>query len=200
MAKGGRGGKRGSGGGATQGNDREQFIDEMVKALNNNDPDEIPMSNSDLQAAVEAYAMTHKGVNEDALLEEIQRKANPKTLTNKSQVDELTASYTPEKFLGKTELLGDTLNSLRAAAENNAPDTLNVGGYTFKNMGKPYVDFEQTGRTTGKNIVKLDYQSTEKIGNEYPVLQIGIRTWRTKGGKIKSEIIRDGYTNKTRFW
>ena len=130
----------------------------------------------------------------------VQKEEQKKTLYSKDQVDELTADYTPEKFLGKTELLGDSLNSLKAAAENNAPDTLNVGGYTFKSLGSPYVTFESTGRTTGKNIIQLDYQSTEKIGNEYPVLQVGIRTWRTKGSKIKSEIIRDGFTHKTRFW
>lgn len=54
---------------------QDAFINEMVTALNSNDPDN-PMSNSDLQGAVEAYAMTHKGVDEDALLNTIRNKAS----------------------------------------------------------------------------------------------------------------------------
>lgn len=124
-----------------------------------------------------------------------------KTLYSKSQVDELTKDYTPEMFLGDiNNTYAGTLAGLKAAAENNAPDTLNVGGYTFQNMNTVSTDFEQTGRTKVRDIVHLEYQSNEKIGNEYPVLQVGIRVWRTPKGNVKSEIIRDGFTNKTRFW
>lgn len=124
-----------------------------------------------------------------------------KTLYSKSQVDSLTADYTPQMFLGdiENEYMG-TLNSLKYAAEENAPKTLEIGGYTFENMGNPFTTWQQTGKTTGKDIVMLEYQSTEQVGKEYPVLQVGIRVWRTPKGKVKSEIIRDGYTNKTRFW
>ena len=55
--------------------EQDAFIGRMVAALNSNDPDETPMSNSDLQATVEAYAMTHPGVNEDALLNTIRQRA-----------------------------------------------------------------------------------------------------------------------------
>lgn len=119
-----------------------------------------------------------------------------RTLYSKSQVDELTADYTPQMFLGDiNNEFTETLNSLRYRAEDNAPETLDIGGYTFKKLSNPYTNF-----VNNKNIVMLEYQSTEQVGNEYPVLQVGIRVWRTKGGKVKSEIIRDGYTNKTRFW
>ena len=129
------------------------------------------------------------------------KQETPKTLYNKSQVDELTKDFTPQMFLGDIDnTYTGTLNGLRASAENNAPQTLEIGGYTFESMGNPYVTWQQTGRTTGKEIVQLEYQCNERIGNEYPVLQVGVRVWRTPKGKVKSEIIRDGYTNKTRFW
>lgn len=122
-------------------------------------------------------------------------------LYSKAQADSLTKDYTPQMFLGDIEntYMG-TMNSLRTAAEENMPKTLEIGGHTFRSMGQPYVDFEQKGKNTVRDIVKLDYQSDDQVGKEYPVLQVGIRVWRTKGGKVKSEIIRDGYTNKTRFW
>lgn len=124
-----------------------------------------------------------------------------KTLYSKFQAEELTEDYTPQMFLGDVDnLYTGTLNSLKSLAEENAPKTLNIGGYTFESMGNPYTTWEQTGRTTGKDIIQLEYQSNEQVGNEYPVLQVGIRVWRTPKGKVKSEIIRDGYTHKTRFW
>lgn len=119
-----------------------------------------------------------------------------KTLYNKSQADELTKDYTPQMFLGdiNNEWFG-TLDSLRYHAEDNAPESINLGGYEFKLLGNPFTTFDKN-----KSVVMLEYQSTEQVGKEYPVLQVGIRVWRTRGGKVKSEIIRDGYTNKTRFW
>ena len=124
-----------------------------------------------------------------------------KTLYSKSQADELTKDYTSEMFLGNIEnTYNGTLNNLREAAEQNMPETLNVGGYTFESMGKPHTSFEETRGGKIRDVVTMDYQSTEKIGSEYPVLQVGVRVWKTPKGKVKSEIIRDGYTNKTRFW
>ena len=117
-------------------------------------------------------------------------------LYSKSQADEFTKDYTPQQFLGDiNNNWTGTLNSLKYAAEDNAPETLNIGGYTFDRLSNPHTTFENN-----KNIVVLEYQSTEQVGQEYPVLQVGIRVWRTRGGKVKSEIIRDGYTHKTRFW
>lgn len=134
--------------------------------------------------------------NVPANTESTQEIRTDRTLYSKSQADELTKDYTPQQFLGDiNNFYSGTLNSLRYAAEENAPEHLNIGGYTFKSMGSPHTDF-----VNGKDVIVLDYQSTEQVGQEYPVLQIGIRVWRTKGGKVKSEIIRDGYTNKTRFW
>lgn len=129
------------------------------------------------------------------------RSTKQKTLVSKSQVDELTKDFTVNQFLGDIEnnYMG-SLNSLRDAAEENAPKTLEIGGYTFDSMGSPFTTLEQTGRNSFKDIIQLDYQSREQIGNEYPVLQVGLRVWRTPKGKVKSEIIRDGYTNRTRFW
>ena len=124
-----------------------------------------------------------------------------RNLYSKSQVDELTADYTPEMFLGDiSNTWTGTLNDLRTSAEDNAPKTLNIGGYTFESLGNPFTDCQQVKvNKDGQSIIKLEYQSNEQVGNEYPVLQVGIRVWRYRG-KIKSEIIRDGYTNKTRFW
>ena len=130
-----------------------------------------------------------------------QEQRQERTLYSRSQADEFTKDYTPQMFLGDVNnLYSGTLNSLRYLAEDNAPKTLNIGGVTFESMGSPNTQWEQTGRNSGKDIIMLDYQANEQVGNEYPVLQVGIRVWRTKGGKVKSEIIRDGYTNKTRFW
>lgn len=123
-----------------------------------------------------------------------------KTLYSKDQVDSLTKDYTPEMFLGdiKNTWTG-TLNDLRNAADEHAPKTLELGGYTFERLGNTYVDFEQTSKTNGWDIAKIEYQSNEQVGQEYPVLQVGIRVRRYRG-KVVAEIIRDGYTNKTRFW
>jgi hypothetical protein len=119
-----------------------------------------------------------------------------KTLYSRAQCDALTKDYTPQMFLGDIEnTYTDTFYFLKNAVKNNAPKSLMIGGYEFKFAFGPYTDFEKN-----KNIVKFEYQSIEQVGQEYPILQIGIRVWRTKGGKVKSEIIRDGWTNKTRFW
>lgn len=128
-------------------------------------------------------------------------KEPQKTLYNKNQVDELTKDYTPEMFLGDiTNTWTGTLNDLRNSAEENMPDTLNIGGYTFEKLGSPFTDWQQTkGNKEGRSVIMLDYQANELVGSEYPVLQVGISLTR-KRGKIKAEIIRDGYTNKTRFW
>lgn len=116
---------------------------------------------------------------------------------SRSKADEYTKDYTPEMFLGnnfKDNYMN--LAGLKLSMEDNAPKELNIEGYTFKQLSGVHTDVDNKG----KDIVMMDYQSTEQIGNEYPVLQVGIRTWRTRGGKVKSEIIRDGYTHKTRFW
>ena len=82
MAKGSR--PAGSGGGGatltvsaqSAQNAEEEFVNEMISALNSTD--EVPMSNGDLQGAVEAFAETHPGVDEDALLERIRDGAATK--------------------------------------------------------------------------------------------------------------------------
>ncbi len=123
-----------------------------------------------------------------------------RTLFSKGQVDEITKDYTVKMFCGdiNNSWLG-SLDSLRYHAEQNAPKELYIGGYKFETMNnhihRPYVTFDNK-----YSILMLEYQCDEQIGEEYPVLQIGIRVWRTKGGKVKSEIIRNGYTNRTRFW
>ena len=124
-----------------------------------------------------------------------------RNLYSKSQVDELTKDYTPQMFLGDIESTWTgTLNDLKESAYQNAPATLEIGGYTFEKLGNPFTDWQQIkGNKDGRSIIMLDYQSTEQVGEEYPVLQVGISVQRRRG-KIKAEIIRDGYTNKTRFW
>lgn len=139
-----------------------------------------------------------------------QAPAQERTPTfSKSKVDEYTKNFTTEQFTGQDFANGyiDSLNYLKNSIDDNAPATLEIDGITFEKMpGSVFTTWEQTSRNSGKNIATIDYQANRQATNlvsgetEYPVLQIGIRSWRTKGGKVKTEIIRDGYTNKTRFW
>lgn len=67
------------------GDDRENFIKGIVEdATQHYDWDEIPLSNSDIEAAVEAYAMTHRGVDEDDLLNEIRDRIDQTTRSNEA--------------------------------------------------------------------------------------------------------------------
>jgi len=112
------------------------------------------------------------------------------------ELEKVTKDFTPEMFLGDiTNDFTGTLNSLKYHAEDYAPAEINIDGFVFKSMGSVFTTFEKN-----KNIIQLHYQSVEKLWDEYPVIQIGIRVWRTPKGKVKAEIIRDGFTNKTRFW
>ena len=122
-----------------------------------------------------------------------------KTLYSKSQVGELTASYTPQKFLGDTSLWTGSVDSARYMAEDNMPKSLEIGGYTFNSMGRPDARFVSDGKLKNNVVVMMDYQSSEKIGNEYPVLQVGVSIRRYRG-KIKTEIIRDSPLYGTKFW
>ena len=122
-----------------------------------------------------------------------------KTLHSKSQVGELTENYTPQMFLGDTDRWMGTMDDARYMAEDNMPKSLAIGGYAFQSMGAPTVHYVDDGKLKNNVVVMLDYQSQEKIGNEYPVLQIGVRLRRYRN-KIQTEIIRDGYTYATRFW
>ena len=92
----GRGSSKAGGGGGGKAvtksleEQKQEFIDEMVQAVNNSnnlgtDEDTTPMSNSDIQAAVEAFAMTHPGVNEKSLLSEINSKVTPQSVSKRSQ-------------------------------------------------------------------------------------------------------------------
>ena len=123
----------------------------------------------------------------------------PIRLYSKSQVDQLTESYTPEQFLGDTSQWTGTVNDARMLAEDNMPQTLEVGGYTFQQMGAPDVSFVDDGKLKNNVVVLMDYQSTEKVGNEYPVLQVGVRI-RKYRGKVQTEIVRDNPLYGTRFW
>lgn len=77
-SKGGRGGNvAGAAQTAANVSEEDAFVNEMVRALQNPDPAEgPPMSNGDLQAVVEAFAMSHPDVDEDALLDRIRSEAS----------------------------------------------------------------------------------------------------------------------------
>ena len=66
----------GGGGGAMAGGqqtDEQKFIADMVESMTRTiGPDDTPMSNSDLESAVEAFAMTHPGTDEDGVLDAIR--------------------------------------------------------------------------------------------------------------------------------
>lgn len=122
-----------------------------------------------------------------------------RTLRSKNQVNELTAGYTPEQFLGDTDLWTGSVASAREMAEGNMPESLEIGGYTFKRLGMPDAQYVSDGMYKGNVVVIMDYQSNEKVGNEYPVIQVGVRIRRFRG-KIQTEIIRDNAIYGTRFW
>ena len=122
-----------------------------------------------------------------------------RTLHSRSQVGELTASYTPEQFIGNTSEWTGSVSSAKDMAEENMPKRLEVGGYTFQSMGQPDARFVSDGKLKNNVVVMMDYQSTEKVGNEYPVLQVGVSIRRFRG-KIKAEIIRDNPLYGTKFW
>lgn len=122
-----------------------------------------------------------------------------KTLYSKSQVGELTKDYTPEQFMGDTSTWTGTVDDARSLAEDNMPKSLEIGGYTFKKMGAPHTEFVTDGQLKNNVVVIMDYQSSEKVGNEYPVIQIGVRIRRYRG-KVQTEIIRDNPLYGTKFW
>ena len=122
-----------------------------------------------------------------------------RTLHSRSQVGELTKNYTPEMFMGDTRTWTGTVSDAKSLAEENMPKTLELGGYTFRSMGEPHAMYVTDGQLKNNTVVRMDYQSEEKIGNEYPVLQVGVRIRRFRG-KIQTEIIRDHYEYGTKFW
>lgn len=122
-----------------------------------------------------------------------------KTLVSKSQVGELTKDFTPEQFLGNTDFWTGTVNGAKDLADENMPNSLIVGGYTFQKMGDAIANYETSGKYKNRTIVMMDYQSTEQVGNEFPVLQVGVSIRRYRG-KIQTEIIRDNPMYGTRFW
>ena len=124
-----------------------------------------------------------------------------KTLVSKEQVDTLTADYTPEKFLGDVSKWDDTMDGARWMAEDNMPASLEIGGYNFNKMGAPHVEWVSDGKLKNNVVVIMDYQSDEKVGNEYPVIQVAVRMRRYRG-KVQTEIVRrdTSYTYGTKFW
>ena len=126
-------------------------------------------------------------------------EAPQKRIYNKGQINELTASFTPEQFLGDTSKWTGTTADAKSLAEENMPKELEIGGYTFKSMGDPYATFVSDGKLKNNDVVIMDYQCSEKIGNEYPVIQVGVRI-RKYRGKVQTEIIRDHPQYGTKFW
>lgn len=65
----------------------ENFINDMVNAMTRDydSETEYPMSNSDLQGAVEAFAMMNKGVDEDKLLDQIRDRVETKEIEKSLQ-------------------------------------------------------------------------------------------------------------------
>lgn len=128
-----------------------------------------------------------------------EERRTVKRLYSKSQLNDLTADYTPEMFLGRPDFWAGNVASARYLAEDNMPETLDIGGYTFRNMGAPHVNWVDDGRLKNNVVIQMDYQSDEKIGNEYPVVTVGVRIRKFRG-KIQTEIIRDHPIYGTRFW
>lgn len=57
---------------------RDELVRDITKDVNaNTDPSEL-ISNGDIQSVVEAYAMTHKGVDEEKILKDIEKAVQAK--------------------------------------------------------------------------------------------------------------------------
>ena len=112
----GRGTSKAGGGSAGGGKvtEQEKFIDDMVDAMTKDySYDETPFSDSDLEAAVSAYAITHKGVDEDALLDTIRDKVDSveSAKRRKAQITNLEQHWKYGKAKTPDEIkVGDTID------------------------------------------------------------------------------------------
>lgn len=100
----GKGKHNKSGSGTTTLSPQQQYenqVEELAQALaapygaEQRERGEYPFSNSDLEAAVEAYAMTHKGVDENQMLEDIRNRSSEIQSANMrtAQIDSLESSW-----------------------------------------------------------------------------------------------------------
>lgn len=87
------GGSAGAGGGMESA-EAKKFIDEMAAARNSDmsmqdiAEGNVPLSNSDLQAAVEAFALEHKGVDENELMDAIKSKSDQMSKSAKTPTND----------------------------------------------------------------------------------------------------------------
>lgn len=153
-----------AGGGARS---TEEFINDMVNAMTRNydSETEYPMSNSDLQGAVEAFAMMNKGVDEDKLLDQIR-----------DRVETVEVNKTYEKvFNGKADL--NDISKLQ--------DGLKVDKAKFTSNGNSVkfqaVEIEKNGK-------KIDV----RFSTQYDPLQINKNPKTKIETKIESVLWENG--------
>ena len=162
----GRGSSKAGGGGGGKAvtksleEQKQEFIDEMVQAVNNSnnlgtDEDMTPMSNSDIQAAVEAFAMTHPGVNEESLLSEINSKVTPQSVSGKPfNANDWTTWTVGTKVEAKND---DVYSNGKVAA--NGPKKWIPG--TVTEVHKDYIIV--TDNTNTKHYVDKDFAERYRV-------------------------------------
>ena len=186
-------------------NEVDAFIREMAEALNKpygneeRERGEIPLSTGDLQAAVEAFAMTHPEVDEMDLLMAIETEAG---LIERGVSDNKKGSDRNEKALAKVTSsaaktkgmyaedfkVGDTITSFGYDENGNNRHKLTWSKKSaeFGNMGRDvvYEDMRVTSVKKQANGVKITAEYVGGNGVKYTATRVfknrEILTKRTK--------------------
>ena len=156
---GGRGGGSGLGSGGGQYGDRnapaaQQYRKDLAELANAN------MSNSDLQAAVEAYAMTHKGIDEETMLRNVREYQdfadNPDGLSPQMR-DYLNEAGLKMKETTQKTTKQDALDKLREVAYTKTLTT-SENSDVFDSWNKMVKVAEKAG---------VSHEEMRKLWNEY---------------------------------
>ena len=146
------GGNSRSGGAGGSVGEYNAEVESLARALASDADVENPqnlLSNSDLQAAVEAYAMTNKNVDEEKMLSDIRDKAETMIL------DKHSNDY--QKALRASDIsVGDNIDAdlrINGIAKRAMWTFHPEGAETFK--AYPYSDIKVTNVKVSKNTVKV---------------------------------------------
>lgn len=133
----GRGTSKAGGGGSSSrvaNTEQQSTIDELARDMATGD-----LTNGDMQGAVEAYALTHPGVDEDAMIDAIRQKA-----------DQLSSASNP-----RVQSYIDTLNNPKSTLSQNQREdllstiqnTTNIGDtFEWKGNTGTKIEFTKSGR------------------------------------------------------
>ena len=171
----GRGASKAGGGSAKGGNaggSQADFINSVAQDLAKKySVEETPLSNSDVQAMVEAYAMTHSGVDEDAMMDAIRDRAT--AIDNVDGVNgyavKTSNGENMEFYFKKTNegtFYGNAINRIDEPTPNNMTERQMIdriksnGGKTSKYSKNELVDKEVTriqDRRETNNMLNREY-------------------------------------------